>query len=267
MQTRPRLHIAFGQSAAGSLKQALAKLGRDEQVICEADDLGYGPINPYSTALRAEFYGEVLGYRGYVDEVFQRELVDAFWKEATASKAEPVAWLSRRCVREYAGFLEYISRRDEPPLVVDVADIEFLGRDGLPQPSASTSLGCVSAEQMISHDLFGTAKPMSSSEFRDARTTWQKLKAENADVRVLDSTGLISAPLSHFDEMLISCATTEWKRCARVVGETIVRNNSGAFYQTGDLLLWSRLRTLIEDGVLDGREDKLTQDSWVRRPS
>lgn len=39
------LHVTFGHSAAGSLRKALATAGRDERVIVEPDDLGYGPID------------------------------------------------------------------------------------------------------------------------------------------------------------------------------------------------------------------------------
>lgn len=137
------LHITFGHSAAHSLREALEQLGRQERVICEPDDLGYGPIDPRSAALRAEFFGDTLGYE---DDPCLFEQVEAFWTEATTT-ATPVAWLSQRCVREYAGFLELVSRRTVPPLVVDVAQVDFIDRDGVRVPDTSISMGLVSSSE------------------------------------------------------------------------------------------------------------------------
>jgi len=258
----PLLHIAFGQSAGGSIKQALAELGRRERVICEPDDLGYGPINPHNAAMRADFFGEGLGYE---DEGAFIDQIDAFWDEVTSTTAIPVAWLSRRCVREYAGFLELVSRRDKPPLVVDVAAINFVDREGVAVRDISISMGFVSPRMMIDHDLFARATPMSDVEFRRERARWKKLKDENADLRVLDSTGLVSAPITFFDKLITSYVTKQWQPCPKVIANVLV-GSAKEFRQTDDLFLWSRLRTLVEDGLLEGKGDMLLmRNSSVRK--
>jgi hypothetical protein len=262
--TTSLIHVAFGRSAAGSLSQALQLLGRDERVICEPDDLSYGPIDPHDLVRRAEFYGDELGYEA---DLSLPLLIAAFWHEATTTTSTPVAWLSRRCAREYAGFLEFLSRRDEPPLVVDVAGVAFVGRDGAPSPHTSNAVGYVRADQLIAHGLFDAAPRISDVEFQRERARWQTLKRENAALRVLDTTGLVSAPITFFDELILSCVTDDWQSCARVVGDAMYRSSS-EFYQTGDLVLWSRVRALVEDGVLEGRGEMVEMRySSVRRPS
>ncbi len=257
------LHIAFGPAVAGTLKEALAELGRPERVIYEPDDLGYGPINPHSPALRAEF-GERLGCDNDASFVDQ---IDAFWTEATNTTATPVAWLSRRCVREYAGFLELVSRRDEPPLVVDVAKIDFIDSKGARVPDISGSMGYVSPKMLIENTLLGRATRMSDVELQQERARWRKLKDENADLRVLDATGLVSAPITFFDELIMPVVTHKWRVCAEVVARALVRTGN-AFEQTSDRFLWSRLRTLVDEGVLEGRGDMLLMhESLVRRPA
>jgi hypothetical protein len=263
MTTRDQLlHIAFGHSAALSLKQALAQLGRQERVICEPDDLGYGPISSHSAALRAEFFFEGLGYEDdptFIDEI------DAFWTEATTSTATAVAWLSRRCVREYAGFLEFVSRRNEPLLVVDVAKVQLTGRDGIAAPDISMSMGYVSPEMMIENKLLERATPISDAELERERARWTKLKDENADLRVLDATGLVSAPITFFDKLITSFVTDDWQRCAKVIAKALVRSSTD-FTQTGDLFLWSRLRSLAEEGLVDGRGEMVVMgESSVRK--
>src|SRR5262245_4371200 len=108
---------------------------------------------------------------------------------------------------------------------------------------------------------------MSDVEFQRERGTWKKLKDENADLRILETTGLVSAPITFFDDLITSCVTPEWQRCPRVIANALVRS-SNEFHQTGDLFLWSRLRTLVEDGLLEGKGDMLVMaNSSVRRPS
>jgi hypothetical protein len=117
------LHVAFGQSAGGSLKEALAKLGRSDRVLCGADDLGHGPINPPSAQLRLAFIRDVLCYEDYVEA----DVLDGFWKEVASNTLPTIVWLSTRCVSEHAGFLEYLTRVKTPPLIIASPTSSLLG--------------------------------------------------------------------------------------------------------------------------------------------
>jgi hypothetical protein len=61
--------------------------------------------------------------------------------------------------------------------------------------------------------------------------------------------------------------TSEWQRCAVVVVNA-VNKTWGAFRQTNERFLWSRLRALIDDGALEGRgELSVMNESPVRLPT
>ena len=131
----PVVHVAFGHSAAKSLRDALKSLGRDERVAMYPDDLGYGPINPSSVEARAEFWGEVMLFE---DNPTIGEQTNAFWADVATDSANQVAWLSRLSVREYAAFHEYVSRRDSAPLPSWTLRT-FCSRVRRSRPSASRS--------------------------------------------------------------------------------------------------------------------------------
>lgn len=258
-----RVHICFNGSAGGSLLRALSLLGRTERVLSDADDLACGPIDPLSPEQRAEFASDVLGCD---DPELWTEQTREFWTTASRTDVTWVAWLSRRCAGELAGLMELLSRQDASPLVVDIADIEIM-RGGQRSHHASRSAGAVSAEEMIAYGMFDRAAPLSEAQSAAYRDTWARLKRENAPLRVLDDTGLVSAPATYFDELLLSLAN-EWTSMARVVGEAITTIERGPYRQVTDPFLFSRMYTLVDDGQLDVREGRSRDGRpLVRRPA
>jgi hypothetical protein len=84
---------------------------------------------------------------------------------------------------------------------------------------------------------------------------WARLRAENAPLRVISSQGLVSAPITFFDPVLLSCATDKWQRVARIVGEALVKDMEDGLLQYGDLLLSARVQALVEAGGLESSGD------------
>jgi hypothetical protein len=87
---------------------------------------------------------------------------------------------------------------------------------------------------------------------------WRRLRAENAPLRIVDAGGLRSAPITFFDQQLLSFAKTSWQKPARIIGETImewVGPPTDPYFQAGDMILAVRLIALVEAGVLEGRGD------------
>ena len=117
----------------------------------------------------------------------------------------------------------------------------------------------------FSYDLLGRVEQMSLERFEEYRMRWKCLQTENADLRVMTPRGLVSVPITHFDPLIASQVTDDWQRTDRVLGNALFKSAEGHFNQADDLFLWSRLRTLVQDGVLDGRGDLFSlRDSWVR---
>jgi hypothetical protein len=98
------------------------------------------------------------------------------------------------------------------------------------------------------------------------RAKWAKLRAENSALRLLDAQlELVSAPISYFDEQLLSYATDRWKKAARLVGEVMMHELD--IMQVSDFVLAPRLRALVELGKLESQGDlTMIRFSEVRLP-
>src|SRR5580692_6277168 len=95
------LHIAPGDSAGGSLAQAIRDAGRDEEVLSFLDDLSCGPINPDDPAVRAAWWSR-FHEPSEVEAHLRR-----FWERVMTTSDRLVVWLGRHSARELAFFLAW----------------------------------------------------------------------------------------------------------------------------------------------------------------
>lgn len=245
---RKTLHIAPGDSAGGSLRHALASAGRDEGVLAFRDDLSCGPIAAEEPALREDWWS-------FEEEGLIGDSLIAFWAAVEATSDRLVVWFSRHSAREFAFFLSWCERMgDRPYEVIDVTGrcLPYLDPDGCSRITPPLkAVGVTPTEALPA--LFGTERALTSQERGEFRAAWRNLKSEDAHFRVVTDEGLVSAPDDHFDECLLGCASTDWQRMARVVGNGLYRT-SEQFHQVGDMMLHERLIALIERGglVADG---------------
>lgn len=263
----PLVHVTFGASAAGSLKLALGAIGREEEVLFLADDLSFGPIDPGDVRQRTQWAVDELGFHEDA-EIASR--IEEFWERVIALRTEIVAWVSTRYVTEYCGLLELLWRvKDAPVSVVDVADVAFTRRDGTPSPDTSTAFACVPEEQIVQRNLISYAKRISDIEREAYQVEWERLRNENGPLRVLAASGVASAPITYFDDTILSGVTDEWQSCARVVGDALWKTSQGPFRQcSSDEFFFDRLLTLVDDEVIEGKNDQelwSLRGSWVRR--
>ena len=264
---KPVLHALFGPSAAGSLRQALALARRQDQVACLYDDLAFGPINPADAAARIEWVEKELGYTEWDDVTAATE---PFIGASLSRDVRPVAWFSRRDAHHYAGFLWWLWRLGDAACdIIDVTElaVAYHGKDGKPRPARLA----VSPSLLLPHhmsDLLDRAVPLDAAKRRQYRDLWQRLMNENAPLRVIGEGGLVSAPITQFDSLILSCATPAWLKMARVVGDALARSWEGDLHQTSDLVLEARARALAEAGALDWRGDLSSMHACeIRRPA
>jgi Protein of unknown function/Domain of unknown function (DUF1835) len=262
----PALHIVFNPSAAGCLRDALRMSGRDERVVCLFDSLCFGPINPAEPELRTTWVEEELGYTGWEEIVGE---ATSFWSEALSISNRRIAWLSRRSAQEYAGFLEWLWRIGEEPVeVIDLTDVVVVGNKNAPtKPYLAISRGLLPPQQILENDLLDRTETLTSVLRAQYRELWGRLRADNAPLRVLSEGELVSAPLSFFDPLLLSCATPDWQKAARVIGEALCDFSTTSVLQTDDLVLCARARALADAGRLESRGDPFdVQNSELRLP-
>ncbi len=250
-------HFVFTLSGEGLLRDALRKSGRNDAVVSYADDLGFGPIDPPDPEVRAAWVQHNLGVS---PNDWQRRTadIDAFWKTALTTPDRRVVWMTRRTVAEYTAFLEWVQRLGDAPYeVVDLTATQttFRDRQGREARRDVMSLALLHPDQ-IQMGAFWNCAEMYSRESRDSsRAVWRRLRAENAPLRILTIDGLMSAPLNHYDRMLLSFATSEWKWAARIVGEGLAATFDDSFIQVGDQVLFARVRALVGAGIFESKGD------------
>ena len=257
------LHVVVGESAGGVLRQALRLLGRDDRVAVLADDLSIGPINPAEPRARVAWAARELGFNSG-GTIVRR--IENSWSEALAPVSRRIVWTSRRSGPDYTGFLEWLWRvGDETCEVVDLTDARFAGGPG-GDLGWIVSLGVLDPNQIVAMGLLDRAEPLSESARFRYREIWRELRAENAPLRVVSDRGLSSAPITFYDEELLSYAVGHWRKVARIVGEAL--SNQGGLARYGDLLLAARVRALAQAGRLEARGNPIKMRfSEVRLPA
>jgi hypothetical protein len=245
--TRIVVHIAFTPLGAENLRGALRNAGRDDRVIGLSDDLRFGPIDSDDLSRRAKWIKNELGLTGWGDIAAESEW---FWQQALSFDHRMVAWLSRRSAREYAGFLEWLWRRgDQRCEIVDLTDLQlpqFSEHGSVTAPVAD--LAQIVFEEIYDDDLFERTEVLSTTTHRKYQALWRQLRDENAALRILKSDALVSSPISFFDQALMSQASKNWRKVARVVGMTL---HSEAEGHASDLFLAARVNALVASGHLE----------------
>jgi len=239
------LHITPGDSACGSLRQAIRLADRDEEVLACRDDLSCGPIESNDPSPRAAWWA-----RFYEEAEVVSASFGAFWDRVTTTNDRLVVWFGRHSALELSFLLCWADRLGRRPYdVVDVMGLRlpYTKRDGtsaVTQPVQAVSIVPADALKL----LFGRERQFTASEQDDASRQWRRLMAENAPFRVVTPEGLVSAPIDYFDPSLMEQATKEWKRANFVVGSAMGHNDD--YMQTGDLMLRARVVALVGEGKL-----------------
>jgi hypothetical protein len=257
----PTLHIAPGDSAGGSLKEAIRAAGRDDLVLPFLDDLSCGPIDRDEPAARLAWWTQ-FGSRNPKGEA----LLLQFWDRVAAADGRIVVWFSRHAAKELAFFLAWTDRIGGRPYdVVDVTarPLPLRRRDGSTVIGTPRSVALASTATLQS--LLGSERPVTAAEIDDGRRAWRRLKSENAPFRVVSDGGMVSAPLGHFDTPLLAQATTEWRPVLQIVSEAMICN-SERYEQVGEVMLWARLAALVGEGRLVANGDPRDSATRIRLP-
>ena len=244
------LHVAPTASAGQSLSQTIEASGRDDQVIRHPDDLSCGPIASDDPSSRSAWWEQVFEEPAHSESLTDDRLA-SFWDRVATTDDNLVVWFGRHSAEELAFFLAFAHRvGDRSYDAVDVTGValSFTHQDGSPAlRSPAQAASQVPPYRLKS--LLDRRRPVTPAERDEAGRRWRGLKRENAPFRVVAEDGLVSAPVDHFDGLLLGQLTHEWHTIAWVVGCTM-GNNSDPYRQVGDLMLLTRVVALVSEGKL-----------------
>lgn len=161
-----------------------------------------------------------------------------FWSAALRPGRRRIAWWSWRPGRECCGILEFGSRLGDGPCdAVDLSDapVQRPRKDGAP-PSGGVAktLTLLSPEEIVLNGLLD--------------------RAEDVPLRMpTGDGGLVSAPLSFFDDALLRHTPCERWPTARAFGAVLCASLEGRLCPTGDHVLAARVRALAAGGWIEPR--------------
>lgn len=244
------VHVAWGAARADSVRQALRLQGRAERVIALTYVLDVGPIEPFDPDARRVWFAENTRPDDEPNEVPTDPEVP--WAEATDPGVHPVYWGCLTDAAEHAYFLRFVTRMAGRPFDI----VEVIGSD-FPRPGAASpvwSLGQLRPKEMVAADLGGRRRPFTEDENEAATARWAKLRRENAPLRIVRDETLVSAPLTHFDDVLTAFATGEWELLIKLIARVIGHLDDGSD-QPGQgcshELLFARILMLGQTGTLE----------------
>ena len=266
---RKTVHVVFGLSAAGSVREALKRADLTDKVVGLVDDFSFGPTDSLDRKGRQTFIKDVLRYEFEDDDIHKKRRT--FWHKSLDAKKRRIVWLSRWSPMEYCNFLAWLEQNGDAPFeLVDLTDTQLPGwRD----PSTLEPVRCTSTvgpDQFVRYRLWDRATPFTEKQRRDEMRVWFRLREENTPLRVMTPEGLVSAPLDYFDADILRHVGKDWTDARRVVGETMGALTEdtfreGGIHQCGDLVLFSRVRALVEKGVLKKKGRLYSATFMVRR--
>jgi hypothetical protein len=83
------------------------------------------------------------------------------------------------------------------------------------------NLALLSPEEIAANAVWSCAEVLDAAARSHCHSLWRQLRAENAPLRVVDADGLRSAPITFFDQQLLSFAKASWQKPARIIGYTL----------------------------------------------
>ena len=184
---------------------------------------------------------------------------DQFWAEAGQPAEDRLVWVSSNCPQEVSGYLAYLEQFSDRPAAVVRPNLHIP-----PHPKYGPLLGTGTANVEQLADVLDSAERRTIAEDHSLFDRWAELRSENALLRVMSGTGLVSAPVETYDRLLLDAATTDWQRGVLIVGKAL-----GASFdeqvRVGTDFLFSRLSALVGSGALEAQGDVLGWEGDGRR--
>jgi len=176
------------------------------------------------------------------------------WNAALSIPGRRIAWVARRMAYEYCGFLEWLRQLGDAPCeIVDLHDLSFDWHksDGTVDRAQVPSVGLIHPEHIRDNAFWDLARPLSARERQSYLALWDKLRAENAPLRVMNGDTLVSAPISYYDDLVLADTEENFRKVARIVGSAL---GWGRHTPKANLYVFhARVNKLVQAGVLEAK--------------
>lgn len=254
MTAQDTLHVALGDSAGESLREAIATRGLPGTVLVIPDDLSNGPL--HDGRERAAYWRAIYGDDDVPDDVF------AVWddlQERIESNPQllPVIWSTDAVSDSVLHRMVVWRLRNFAGDVASVNVTRLSGRCGLGIHEADELKAAFDAHFTV---VAPPERKMLEREF-------EALRDGNEGLRLYaQGGGILSVPADRLDHWLVSFVGDEWTRPAWVLGCCLARGDQRD--RIGDYFFEWRIFELIRAGKLEATGDLSDRREYrIRRAS
>jgi len=267
------MHVVFNESDLTLFQEVFALDPEMEgEVILIRDDYAVGPLAALETAdgqlSRKHWWRQVLGSTPHGEDMIESVDDVATVKAilgALEDNPEEELWIwmgqNQHDVMGYYWLM--------PQLKLFVGRVHVLYLNNLPFINEKGQLFYPAWLSEIPAKEFKKAKklarPVTPSEFEIDPDEFNRLKSENAMVRLLEGgKKILGQPIDHYDKEILRQCTGESQKAARVLQLTLQRMKE----RTGDVFLMYRIRELLRIGQLltQGDPERPWKDLDIKRP-
>jgi len=252
-----KIHIVFGDSAAGSLKHALhlMKKTKEERVFVVRDIFSIGPLN--DPQARIEWMQEHI----IREEEKSYDPLQSDQFKGIQDDVPVCIWVSESA-HEQTGLRFVINELNNTQNPIEIVNVSTQLKQLEPLFVPRTT-GEVVPEKLI--NMTSSGESVSKSDQARYIKEWQKLSKTMNDLRYLEDGMIISTEANYYDNFIIECARylhkelqdrteeepEEFMKAARLVGEAFgnIENH------IGDAFIEYRLRELIANGMFEVKGD------------
>lgn len=241
-------------------KQAIPLGGKKEDIVGITLLLSEGdikaPVAPGSCP-RRDYIASVLTFDPFRELDGAKESADQFWRECMAdleklqSSPDQIRLWVDHTPDAQCGLLWIADLFRESQTEIHVVELPEKMKIKWDDRSSSEYRAWGEVEPELYGTFLSEEKILTSGEIQQLSDRWQKLKAENAPLRVVENGAVISADVSYYDDKIRLEFPDEPCKISLLVGRALGRQN----IPTGDVFIAKRIQHFINNGELEVLKD------------
>jgi hypothetical protein len=242
------LHIVFGDSAAGNLKQFFAKTNNiKNKIIVFHDNLSHGPICNLNCKKRILWYENILENNEYVSAKKLAKTYSDFnkFKIIKNKKYDIYIWIGPNSFDEL-GFLNICNSLSNKSnlFMIKFPKIRLKSKNG--EFYTANSLGELPPEKITL--LFKYKRKISTNKINFYSQLWKNISKNKSLLRIRKKEFIFAHKTeSYYDYKIFKLNTKTYKSSAKVIGEILGKSRTKPDI---NFLLW-RVRELIKKKKLE----------------
>jgi len=254
------IHIAYGDSAAGCLREAIDKHGLPgDGVVPSRDDLTQGPLRGDET----QAYGYRISYWAMIGGELDFDMdVHSFYQESiqlldSIDDDEVTIWQgdSVHDILATAWLLTHFQDRDLQWSIVDLAQVPLEEGD-------TPAINVAMYDPSNITQLYAYRQSLGDQAIQMYFDLWSQMVQENGPYRIIKDRVIRSVDEDFHDQSILSGVSSSYEEAAKVIG-MIMRDSE---HNLSDTTVEWRIRQLIKANEIESRgELKSMRDYEIRR--